>query len=200
MPQVFSDPKEMKHDFAFLANSERNRQLFHEIRACATPIRPEYIVIPTGCMLMREEVEGKGFNLALILESEKAVLYYCKVVYVKDDALELDGVTQALVWRNRMKPSYKQATHEFVSDIFSKYLIEKYNVIVSDVYHSYGGMFMWQEQLASAIERNDREVSIYNQIDATIEKIDKESFNVFLDSLWSDDESRLHIRAVIKMI
>lgn len=177
--------------------------MYYDMKACSIPTATSGMVIPTGCQLVREEVEGKGFNLALILESEKAVLYYCSVVYVEDVALELNGVTlkgvtQSLVWRNRMKPAYKKATQDFVAEVFNKYLIEQYTVIVSDVYHSYGGMFMWQEQLAIAIEREDRDVYLYDQLSTTMELIDRKSFNSFLDKLWSEDESKLNVRAMIK--
>jgi hypothetical protein len=65
---------------------------------------------------------------------------------VYDSDLGISGVSQALVWRNRMKPAYKKATQDFVDQVFNGYLVEHYNVFVPDVYHSYGGMFMWQEQ------------------------------------------------------
>lgn len=198
MPQVFTDPKEMKQDFSFLANSQKNREMFKHMQDNARGTETEGMVIPAGCQLVREEVEGKGFNLALILSSEEVVLYYCRVVHVEDTELGIKGVTQSLVWRNRMKPAYKKATQDFVAEVFNKYLIEQYTVIVSDVYHSYGGMFMWQEQLSLAIERLDREVYIYDQMKATMELINKQGFNSFIDSLWSEDESKLNIRALIK--
>jgi hypothetical protein len=64
-------------------------------------------------------------------------------------------------------PAYKKATQDFVAQVFNDYLIENYNVIVSGVYHSYGGMFMWQEQLGLAIQRRDRNVFLYDQLNAS---------------------------------
>ena len=198
MPQIFYDPKEMKQDFAFLAKHARNLEEYLCAAKDGYELDDPKIVVPVGCRLVRYDDSDKGFKLALLLDSEQVVLYYCSVVNVTDQSLRIKGVTQSLVWRNRMKPAYKKATQDFVGQIFDHYLIENYTVIISDVYHSFGGMFMWQEQLGYAIERKDRNVYLYDQLNCIKTQINKHNFDDFLDSLWSEDESKLHHRAVIE--
>lgn len=198
MPQIFTDPREIKQDFAFLAVSSRNKAEYQLAVTSGTTLLDTKLTIPLGCKLMRYNESKKGFNLALINDTEQVVLYFCKVVNVSDKELNISGVSQALVWRNRMKPAYKKATQDFVSQIFNLYLIENYNVIISDIYHSFGGMFMWQEQLGNAIQRTDRWVYLYDQINAVKTQINQETFDQFLDELWCEDESKLHHRALIQ--
>ena len=199
MPQLFFNPSEMKQDFAFLANSTKNKAKYDFFIANGHQVVQNGLIVPVGCELHRVD-HDTYFELGLISKSDKAVLYYCKVVRVEDESIGIDGVTQALVWRNRMKPQYKKATVEFVSEVFNHYLIENYTVLISDVYHSYGGMFMWQEQLGYAIERRDRRIMLYDQMNCVVTEIDRSTFDDFLDDLWSEDESKLHYRAVIKKL
>ncbi|MDA9558234.1 hypothetical protein N9R79_12205 [Vibrio sp.] len=198
MPQIFTNPKDMKQDFAFLAKPSRNLQEYQAATKNGQAVNDHVLIIPTGCRFLRYDENPQGFKLALVLDSDQAVLYFCQVTYVEDEALNLEGVTQALVWRNRMRPAYKAATQDFVSHVFNHYLIENYTVIISDVYHSFGGMFMWQEQLGNAIGRTDRTVYLYDQITCQLSQITSDNFEQFLDELWSEDESKLHTRAVIR--
>ncbi|WED22034.1 hypothetical protein L3Q72_01045 [Vibrio sp. JC009] len=198
MPQIFYDPKDMKQDFAFLAKRGRNVEEYLHAAQNGYELKDTKLVIPVGCRFIRYDENDSGFKLALLLDSEQSVLYYCNIVKVTDEELNIAGVTQSLVWRNRMKPAYKRATQDFVGQVFDHYLIENYTVIISDVYHSFGGMFMWQEQLGYAIEREDRNVYLYDQLSCIKTQIDKSNFDEFLDSLWSEDESKLHHRAVIE--
>ena len=197
MPQVFTDPKEIKQDFAFLAVGARNKSEYERAAIQGVAVESEHLFIPVGCKLVRYNDCAKGFCLALINDAERVVLYYCYVVNVYDSELSIRGVSQALVWRNRMKPAYKKATQDFVAQVFNGYLIEHYNVIVSDVYHSYGGMFMWQEQLGLAIQRRDRNVFLYDQLNASKTPITVDTFDRFIDELWSEGDSKLHCRAII---
>jgi hypothetical protein len=50
------------------------------------------------------------------------------------------------------------------------------------------GMFMWQEQLVLAIQRRDRNVFLYDQLNASKTPITIDTFARFIDELWSESE------------
>lgn len=197
MHQVFSNPKDREHSFTFLANSIRNRREYERASGNGKPVKCGAVSLPLGCKLVRYDDSNAGFTLALINDLEKVVLYYCRVVHVADKSLKIDAVCQSCVWRNRMKPEYKRLTEGFAEQIFKLYLIENYNVIISDAYNTYGGVFMWQDQLGYAVQRQDKHVFLYDQINDQKQSITSKTLDAFLDELWCGDEEKLRYCVII---
>ncbi|MGR5093868.1 hypothetical protein ACPV5O_25445 [Vibrio maritimus] len=197
MHRVFSNPKDREHSFAFLANSIRNRREYERASSNGKPVKCEAVSLPLGCKLVRYDDSSAGFTLALINDLEKVVLYYCSVAHIVDKSLKIDAVCQSRVWRNRMKPAYKRLTEGFVEQIFKLYLIENYNVIISDAYNTCGGLFMWQDQLGYAVQRQDRNVFLYDQLNDQKQSITFKTLDAFLDELWCDDEEKLRYQVIV---
>ncbi|QFQ07455.1 hypothetical protein C1N69_01585 [Enterobacter sichuanensis] len=106
---------------------------------------------PPGYHFVRAEnriagIPNEHFELALVNEITKEIVYYNRVIYQKDAFLNYMPVTQILIWRSP-KPSHRGVLRDLPGKVFSQYLLEKYNVIITDRHQTRDGMSFWQSRL-----------------------------------------------------
>ncbi|MGM1297184.1 hypothetical protein ACS0TU_13275, partial [Enterobacter hormaechei] len=97
------------------------------------------------------EIPQAHFELALINDLTEEVVYYNRVIIQPDSYLNCRPVTQILVWRTQ-KPKHRAVLHDFAGIIFMNYLLERYDIIVSDRNQTHEGMSFWQARMYDALE------------------------------------------------
>ncbi|KAB7676579.1 hypothetical protein [Plesiomonas shigelloides] len=158
MPQRLQDITKVTEIFGHLNETPDNHALYSDMvggREIAHEVKD--VVLPPGYRIVRvdnrkkEVIPQEHFELALINDVTSEVVYYNRVIIQPDSFLKCRPVTQILVWRTQ-KPKHRAILHNFAGIIFMKYLLERYDVIVSDRNQTYEGMSFWQARMYDALE------------------------------------------------
>lgn len=158
MPQQLLNPAKVTEVFAHLNETPDNHALYsemvsgHEVTSEVKGIAP-----PPGYRIVRvdnrrkDSIQQDHFELALINDVTQEVAYYNRVIIQPDSFLKCRPVTQILVWRTQ-KPKHRAVLHDFAGIIFMEYLLERYDVIVSDRNQTNEGMSFWQARMYDALD------------------------------------------------
>lgn len=201
MPKNLININKIAADFDHLNLSERNHELYlilaqgeeisHHVRD---------LVLPPGYRLMR--IDGRlavpqvHFELALINTVSEEVVYYNRVVTQADQALKCRPVSQVLVWRTN-KPQHTVVQSGIPTKIFYSYLIERYDVVVSDVNQTNAGMSFWMRRMYEALEYG-LNVYAYDVMSGELQTIEVENdVGKYHSWLWGDADSYQHRLAII---
>ncbi|BEN44459.1 MULTISPECIES: hypothetical protein [unclassified Serratia (in: enterobacteria)] len=155
MPGKLVNAIKVNEVFAHLNESQDNRALY-SVLANGQEISIEGITVSPGYRIVRvddrlkDKINQAHFELALINDVSEDVAYYNRVVIQPDCFLNCRPVTQVLVWRTQ-KREHRKELHDFAGSIFLSYLLEKYDVIVSDMNQTHDGMSFWQARMYDAL-------------------------------------------------
>lgn len=204
MPKNFININKIAADFDHLNLSERNHELYltlaqgeeisHDVRGLS---------LPPGYRLMRVDgrlpVPQTHFELALINTVSEEVVYYNRVVTQVDQALKRRPVSQVLVWRTN-KPQHTIVQSGMPTKIFYGYLIERYDVVVSDVNQTNAGMSFWMRRMYEALEYK-MHVYAYDVMSGELQTIAVEDdVGKYHSWLWGDADSYQHRLAIISRL
>ncbi|KQQ53603.1 hypothetical protein ASF84_17475 [Pseudomonas sp. Leaf127] len=124
------------------------------------------------------------FEIALINDLESSVAYYNKVLISTITDLSSRRAVQNLAWRS---PSAQHAAvlRNVVQQVLFDYLLERYDVILSDNPKTGNGLFFWQRQISNAIAYGLR--VYYLQGTSTQFQLipTQKALNSLVDRLWS---------------
>ena len=159
MPQQLVNPAKVTETFVHLNESQNNRALYSAVvnGRDITEEVPNLSLAP-GYRLVRidnrtpDKIKNEHFELALVNDVTEEIAYYNRVIFQPDTFLKCRPVTQILVWRTQ-KPKHRKILHTLAGIIFLEYLLEKYDVIVSDQNQTHEGMSFWQARMYDALER-----------------------------------------------
>ncbi|MCX8955926.1 hypothetical protein [Erwinia psidii] len=155
MPAKLLNAAKVNQVFAHLNESEDNSTLYSAL-AAGTSVEIRGITLSPGYRLVRvdgrlsDRLSQNHFELALINDVSEDIAYYNRVVIQPDTFLNCRPVTQVLVWRTQ-KPKHRKELHELAGTIFFSYLLEQYDVIVSDMNQTHDGMSFWQARMYDAL-------------------------------------------------
>lgn len=204
MPKNLIHIDKIAADFSHLVETDRNRALYLSL-ADATEIAHEVrdLILPPGYRLVRLDgrldVPQTHFELALLNDVSEEVVYYNRVVTVQDQALNCRPVSQVLVWRTR-KPKHNAVLAGIPGKLFYGYLIERYDVVVSDVNQTNEGMSFWLARMYEALEFGFR-VYAYDVMSGELNNIRKDDdLGKYQSWLWGDADSYQHRLAIISKI
>lgn len=159
MPQQLLIPAKVTEVFAHLNETQDNRALYSElVNGNDVTLEVKGISLAPGYRVMRVDnrntktIPQEHFELALINDLTEEVVYYNRVIIQPDNYLNCRPVTQILVWRTQ-KPKHRAVLHDFAGIIFMNYLLERYDVIVSDRNQTHEGMSFWQARMYDALEQ-----------------------------------------------
>ncbi len=199
MPQLYINRKDIKQDFKHLMQTKRNRELYqHLINNSPQSILAKLgLSILEGFDLIRVDARESDntFEIALISKTETKVLYYNKVIIVTDIHLNSRPVTQILLWRT-VDPKYKSLTSGLAEKIFFDYLIETYDIIISDNNQTEQEMFFWQTRLLQAIDKG-LFTYVYDYIKGNFLKLNRQILEDLNDKIWGEDDTYQYQLAVI---
>ncbi|TYL43914.1 hypothetical protein [Dickeya sp. ws52] len=157
MPQQLLNPAKVTEVFAHLNETPDNRALYL-VLASGNEVTADVraISLAPGYRIVRVDNRKKGeipqdhFELALVNDLTEEVVYYNRVIIQPDSFLNCRPVTQILVWRTQ-KPKHRAVLHDFAGIIFMNYLLERYDIIVSDRNQTHEGMSFWQARMYDAL-------------------------------------------------
>lgn len=193
MPQIIEN-KDLYKEFVKLSDPDKNRQLYLDI------VESEFSDIsnqlgrnlPPGYRCLRQETPPRvgpdlpGFNIALVNDVSKTVIYYNSVVVMNISDLNVKPACQSLIWRSRSE-RHRPVLHDFARDVFFNYILPRYVAIVSDSNQSLGGRFFWEGQVQAAMAK-DKHVYYYKMNQAQIEPIvDESDFEAISKHIWGND-------------
>lgn len=158
MPQQLLNPAKVTEVFAHLNETPDNRALYSElVNGNDVTADVKGVSLAPGYRVTRVDNRRKSaipqdhFEIALINDLTEEVAYYNRVIIQPDSYLNCRPVTQILVWRTQ-KPKHRSVLHDFAGIIFMNYLLERYDIIVSDRNQTHEGMSFWQARMYDALD------------------------------------------------
>lgn len=201
MPTKLVNATKVNEVFAHLNESEDNRALYSALSR-GDEIEIKGLVLSPGYRLVRvdgrltDKIAQSHFELALINDVSEDVAYYNRVVIQPDTFLNCRPVTQVLVWRTQ-KPKHRKELHDLAGLVFIRYLLEKYDVIVSDMNQTHDGMSFWQARMYDALA-GGLNVYVYDMITCELNKIESDDdVGRYEQWLWGDPDHYQQRLAII---
>ncbi|MDM4500038.1 hypothetical protein [Klebsiella oxytoca] len=158
MPQQLLNPAKVTEVFAHLNETPHNLAMYSElVKGDDVTDNVKGVTLAPGYRVLRvddrkkPEIKQEHFELALINDVTEEVVYYNRVIIQPDTFLNCRPVTQILVWRTQ-KPKHRAVLHNFAGIIFIEYLLERYDIIISDRNQTHEGMSFWQARMYDALE------------------------------------------------
>ncbi|OCQ54162.1 hypothetical protein Ppb6_00473 [Photorhabdus australis subsp. thailandensis] len=203
MPMKLVNAEKINQVFAHLNENLDNRTLYialakgieitDQINGLA--LAPGYRMVRVDGRLS-DRISQSHFELALVNDVSKEVAYYNRVVIQPDAVLNCLPVTQVLVWRT-LKRKHRTVLHELAGQVFFCYLLEHYNVIVSDMNQTHDGISFWQSRMYDALAYK-MYVYAYDMITCELRKIQSEDDIGYQEVwLWGDPDHYQHRLAII---
>ncbi|WP_434526679.1 hypothetical protein [Photorhabdus asymbiotica] len=203
MPMKLVNAEKINQVFAHLNENLDNRTLYialakgiditDQINGLA--LAPGYRMVRVDGRLS-DRISQSHFELALVNDVSKEVAYYNRVVIQPDAVLNCLPVTQVLVWRT-LKREHRAVLHELAGQVFFCYLLEHYNVIVSDMNQTHDGISFWQARMYDALAYK-MYVYAYDMITCELRKIQSEDDIGYQEVwLWGDPDHYQHRLAII---
>ncbi|UWS30973.1 hypothetical protein [Erwinia pyrifoliae] len=155
MPTMLVNATKVNEVFAHLNEGQDNRALYsqlsngQEITIKGLTVSPGYRIVRIDDRL-EDKITQSHFELALINDVSEDVAYYNRVLIQPDSFLNCRPVTQVLV-RRTQKRQHRKELHDLAGLVFLSYLLEKYDVIVSDMNQTHDGMSFWQARMYYAL-------------------------------------------------
>ncbi|MFD0707243.1 hypothetical protein [Photorhabdus akhurstii] len=154
------NPEKVNEVFAHLNGSSDNHSLYTALMdGVDITDQIKGLSLSPGYRMVRidgrfgNRISQSHFELALVNDVSKEVAYYNRMVIQPDVVLNCCPVTQILVWRI-LKREHRTALHELAGQVFFGYLLESYNVIVSDMNQTHDGISFGQARMYDALAYN----------------------------------------------
>lgn len=203
MPKLLVNGRKIAEEFAFLSDDGKNRELFLALtstphgdigRCLSDGLPPSYKLIRVDGRIANDR-----FEIALIELITGSVVYYNRVMIVGYLDLNAKPVTQCLLWRSH-DFKHSKALRGVAGDVFFNYLLEEYQVIMSDNSQTGDGQQFWLSQLSRAIHAG-LFVYYYDVLSCGISQIDsEEALNALIKTMWGGaDEFSYHLAAISKI-
>ncbi|MCC8364762.1 hypothetical protein J8V57_00450 [Xenorhabdus sp. PB61.4] len=203
MPKRLIDPGKINAVFAHLNENSDNYVLYNSlISGLEITEQIKGLMLPPGYRMVRvdgrlnEWIQQSHFELALVNDASKEVVYYNRVVIQPDVVLNCRPVTQILVWRIRT-PQHRAVLRDLAGKVFFDYLVEQYNIIVSDMNQTTDGMAFWQDRMYDALVYQ-MYVYAYDMITCELHRIQSQTDVSRQEMwLWGDPEHHQNRLAII---
>lgn len=204
MPIRLVNATKVNEVFVHLNESEDNRVLYsqlskgQEVNIRGLAVSPGYRIVRVDERL-KSVITQNHFELALINDVSEDVAYYNRVIIQPDSFLNCRPVTQVLVWRTQ-KREHRKELHELAGVIFLSYLLEKYDVIVSDMNQTHDGMSFWQARMYDALAYGLK-VYAYDMTTCELHEIRTDNeVGHYEQWLWGDPEHYQNRLAIISKL
>ncbi|WP_445374555.1 hypothetical protein ACSLVK_21710 [Photorhabdus tasmaniensis] len=203
MPTRLVDPRKVNAVFAHLNESSDNHTLYIALsKGIDITDQINGLALAPGYRMVRvdgrfgDRINQSHFELALLNDVSQEVVYYNRVIIQPDVVLNCRPVTQILVWRI-LKREHRTILHELAGQVFFGYLLESYNVIVSDMNQTHDGISFWQARMYDALAYK-MHVYAYDMITCELHKILSDEEIASKESwLWGDPEHYQNRLAII---
>jgi len=151
-------PQDVAHEFDRYDLDASNGLLYAALNAAPHPTDLAPLLaheVPAGYRLVRidnrlEPVAHERFEVALLCDTTHRVAYYNQVIVTGYQDLNHRPATQVLVWRSTAF-QHEAVLHQLARAVFFDYLLENYDVLVSDNQQTYEGQRFWLTQMSRAL-------------------------------------------------
>ena len=137
MPRNCVNQNKIDLDFNELNNTEHNKAKYQSLSNsdCVDIARLAKMSFPNGYRLVRVDTDSEHFNIALLSDHTSEVVYYIDCLVRQDVHLNAKPVTQVFT----TVVSHRKVTSGVADEVFRNYLLNQYNIIASDGYHTLEG-------------------------------------------------------------
>lgn len=156
------------------------------------------LLLPSSMQLLSIDL-GDVAELALVDHATARVIYQCRLTFLPGDPVT--GMKRAILSQGERspEPAYKAVMSDAVDRVFTDYLVESYQIIISDDPRTGQGVFGWERLILVAL---DRKLHVYycQQGAGQLQQIpDREAFEQLQGEIWGrlDDRER-HLAIVCK--
>ncbi|KAA1181283.1 hypothetical protein [Photorhabdus heterorhabditis] len=203
MPKRLVNPDKVNEVFVHLNEGRDNRALYTTLmNGSDITSQINGLLLAPGYRMVRVDgrledwISQSHFELALLNDVSQEVVYYNRVIIQPDVVLSCRPVTQILVWRI-LKREHRVVLRDLAGKVFFDYLLESYNVIVSDMNQTHDGISFWQARMYDALAYN-MHVYAYDMITCELHKILSDKEIASKESwLWGDPEHHQNRLAII---
>jgi len=206
MPKLMVRNPEIREAFAHLMRTADNARLYGgltEAEQISDISADAQCILAPGYRLLRIDHRTRPtsdeFEIALVNDVEKSVVYYNRVVISAIVDLNCRPATQNLVWRSP-NAQHSAVLRDVAQKVFFHYILERYDVILSDNQQTHEGKFFWQRQMSNALALN-LHVYYYQMLTASLKPIaNQDELNDLEDQLWSEDDGQEYHLALISKV
>ncbi|MGR7464245.1 hypothetical protein ACU60T_23915 [Klebsiella aerogenes] len=203
MPKQLFKPSEVEQTFSLLNIQTSNAELYNAFGGADTPPELEnMLVIPSYKLVRidnRLDLPFDHFELVALNTVSREVVYYNRVIIQRDQYLNHIPVTQILVWRTP-NPIHNQALQGLAGKIFTGYLLENYNVVITDRHQTQQGQNFWLARLYEALTAN-KFVYGYDMISCELRRVTgSNEIGQITNWLWGDDDHYQNRLAIISVL
>lgn len=206
MPKLLVNTSEIRDQFSHLERTEDNSR-FYEVLSAAERLSDisadAQCVLAPGYRLLKVEhrlrLNGDEFEIALLNDVDRSVVYYNKVSITAIVDLNCRPATQNLVWRTT-NARHDAVLRDTAKKVFFNYILQRYDVILSDNQQTGEGRHFWQRQMSYAIELG-LHVYYYQMLTALLQSIPtQDALGDLRDKLWSEaDEQQYHLALISRV-
>ena len=207
MPKLLVSRREITKTFAYVERTAENHALYLElsgVEARADISAEVRHSIPPGYHLVRVDGRvgseaGKCFEIALLNDLTQAVVYYNKVIITELVDQNCRPATQMLVWRST-DAQHGPVLRDLPSNVFFNYILERYDVILSDQNQTREGHTFWQRHMSLALARN-LHVYYYRMLSASLQPIaNQQELDDLTDVIWGEADGQEDHLALISRV
>ncbi|MEO8643093.1 hypothetical protein [Pseudomonas sp.] len=206
MPRLIVKDSEVVKIFAHLMVREENARLYDSLvlaQACSDISADAQCILAPGYRLLRidhrERPSSDRFEIVLVNDLLKSVVYYNQVVISNIVDLNCRPATQNLVWRSA-DSRHSAVLRDVAQKVFFNYILNRYDVILSDNQQTGEGKFFWQRQMSNALALG-LHVYYYQMMSASLVDVpDQDALDGLSDKLWSEsDDQQYHLALISKI-
>ncbi|MBC3348389.1 hypothetical protein HU811_17270 [Pseudomonas sp. SWRI196] len=206
MPRLIVKDSEVVKIFAHLMVREENARLYDSLvvaEAVSDISADAQCILAPGYRLLRinhrVRPSSDRFEIALVNDLLKSVVYYNQVVISNIVDLNCRPATQNLVWRSA-DSRHSAVLRDVAQKVFFNYILNRYDVILSDNQQTGEGKFFWQRQMSNALALG-LHVYYYQMLTASLIDVpDQDALDSLSDQLWSEsDDQQYHLALISKI-
>lgn len=206
MQKLLVKHSDIRDAFARLMRTADNAQLYALLSSarCVSDISADtQCLLAPGYRLVRVDHRirpgSDEFEIALLNDVEHSVVYYNKVLISKINDLNCRHATQNMVWRSA-NAQHSVVLRDVAQKVIFSYILERYDVILSDNQQAGEGKFFWQRQMSNAISFG-LHVYYYQILSAQLQPIlTQGELNNLEDQLWSEEDDQQYHFALISRV
>lgn len=153
MPRNYTKQCKIDVSFDWLNNTDKNKAKYDAL--CKQPLsdisNDANLLFPPMFRLIRTEIDGDNFRIALLSDVANEVLYYLNCKIINDVCFNRILTLQVMVWKPT-DVSFKRIISRTTERVFA-YLLEQYNIAAPNGCQIREGRDFWVRKFGYALER-----------------------------------------------
>lgn len=170
MPKYYTDSFKLDKEFKDLDSTSKNNETYEKLMHTSNHIVDVGLNLPPDYELRRFDISTGLFVVALLYNKSKEIAYYVKVQQWDAVTFNDAPVTQVLLWKT-LNIKHEDVVYRLPEIVFLKYLLVKYNLVISDSNQTIQGAYFWFRMISKLFQKG-ASIAQYNILDGTIFEVD----------------------------